>query len=55
MLIDDNGLVDREAAHRAGIGWFGKNANLLVPGRGSWFVLGAVLTSAPRSSSSPPG
>jgi epoxyqueuosine reductase len=47
VLIDDNGLVDREAAHRAGIGWFGKNANLLVPGHGSWFVLGAVLTSAP--------
>ena len=42
VLIDDNGLVDREAAHRAGIGWFGKNANLLLPGRGSWFVLGSV-------------
>jgi epoxyqueuosine reductase len=51
VLIDDNGLVDREAAHRAGIGWFGKNANLLVPGRGSWFVLGAVLTSAPLPTS----
>jgi epoxyqueuosine reductase len=47
VLIDDNGLVDREAAHRAGIGWFGKNANLLLPGRGSWFVLGGVVTSAP--------
>jgi epoxyqueuosine reductase len=47
VLIDDNGLVDREAAHRAGIGWFGKNANLLLPGRGSWFVLGSVVTSAP--------
>ena len=47
VLIDDNALVDREAAHRAGIGWFGKNANLLLPGHGSWFVLGSVLTSAP--------
>ena len=47
VVIDDNGLVDREAAHRAGLGWFGKNANLLLPGRGSWFVLGAVVTSAP--------
>lgn len=47
VLVDDNGLVDREAAHRAGLGWFGKNANLLLPGRGSWFVLGAVVTSAP--------
>jgi epoxyqueuosine reductase len=40
-------LVDREAAYRAGIGWFGKNANLLIPGHGSWFVLGSVVTDAP--------
>ncbi len=37
-------MVDREAAWLAGIGWFGKNANLLLPGRGSWFVLGSVMT-----------
>lgn len=43
---DDNTVVDREVAYRAGIGWFGKNANLLVPGRGSWFVLGCVITDA---------
>lgn len=47
VLIDDNGLVDRVAAHRAGIGWFGKSSNLLLPGRGSWFVLGSVVTDAP--------
>ncbi|MDZ7677093.1 MAG: tRNA epoxyqueuosine(34) reductase QueG [Acidimicrobiales bacterium] len=47
VLADDNALVDRAAAHRAGIGWLGKNANLLLPGQGSWFVLGAVLTDAP--------
>lgn len=47
VLADDNALVDRAAAHRAGLGWFGKNANLLLPGRGSWFVLGSVLTDAP--------
>ena len=47
VLADDNALVDRAAAVRAGIGWYGKNANVLIPGRGSWFVLGAVLTNAP--------
>nr|MBA2497188.1 hypothetical protein [Acidimicrobiia bacterium] len=47
VLVDDNALVDRVAAHRAGLGWFGKNANLLLPGRGSWFVLGGVVTDAP--------
>jgi epoxyqueuosine reductase len=46
-FADDNSLVDREVAYLAGIGWFGKNANLLIPGRGSWFVLGAVVTTAP--------
>jgi epoxyqueuosine reductase len=46
VLVDDNALVDRETAYRAGIGWFGKNANLLLPGQGSWFVLGSVLTTA---------
>ena len=44
---DDNSIVDREVAHRAGIGWFGKNANILLPGAGSWFVLGCVITTAP--------
>lgn len=46
VLADDNALVDRAAAHRAGIGWWGKNANLLLPGLGSWYVLGSVVTDA---------
>jgi epoxyqueuosine reductase len=53
VLVDDNALMDREAAHRAGLGWFGKNANLLLPGHGSWFVLGGVVTSAPLPTASP--
>lgn len=44
---DDNSMVDREVAHRAGLGWFGKNANLLLEGAGSYFVLGSVVTTAP--------
>lgn len=46
-VADDNALVDRAAAQRAGLGWFGKNTNILLPGRGSWFVLGSVVTDAP--------
>ena len=45
-FADDNSLVDREAAYLAGLGWFGKNANILVRGFGSWVVLGAVVTTA---------
>lgn len=47
VLVDDNGLVDRPAAIRAGLGWYGKNANVLLPGAGSMFVLGSVVTDAP--------
>ena len=51
VVADDNALVDRAAAERAGLGWFGKNSNILLPGRGSWFLLGSVVTDAPL----PPG
>lgn len=44
VVIDDNALVDREAAFRAGLGWYGKNTCLLIPGQGSQFVLGSVIT-----------
>jgi epoxyqueuosine reductase len=46
VLVDDNRLVDREAAVRAGLGWYGKNANVLLGDHGSWFVLGSVVTDA---------
>ena len=47
VLVDDNALVDRAAAVRAGIGWYGRNTNVLLPRRGSFFVLGSVVTDAP--------
>ncbi len=53
VLADDNALVDRAAAQRAGIGWYGKNTNLLLPGAGSWFVLGSVVTDAALPPSPP--
>jgi epoxyqueuosine reductase len=53
VLADDNALVDRAAAQRAGLGWFGKNANVLLPGQGSFFVLGALLTDAPLDAPPP--
>ena len=46
VFADENDLVDREVAHRAGLGWFGKNANLLLPGAGSFFSLGSIVTTA---------
>jgi len=45
VLCDDNRLVDRAAAVRAGIGWWGKSSMVLAPGLGPWFLLGTVVTS----------
>lgn len=46
VFADDNSIVDREVAHLGGLGWFGKNANILLPGAGSFFVLGSIVTTA---------
>ena len=54
VRADDNALVDRNVAWRAGLGWYGKNANLLIGGRGSWIVLGQVITDAELPGSSEP-
>ena len=44
VLADDNRLVDRAAAVRAGVGWWGKSTMVLVPGAGPWVLLGSVVT-----------
>ncbi len=47
ILVDDNRLVDRAAAVRAGVGWWGKNTMVLAPRVGPWLLLGSVVTDAP--------
>ena len=44
--IDTSAVLERDLAARAGLGWFGKNTNLLSPTLGSWFFIGIVLTTA---------
>ncbi|HJR92846.1 MAG TPA: 4Fe-4S double cluster binding domain-containing protein [Acidimicrobiia bacterium] len=46
VLADDDRLVDRAAAVRAGLGWWGKSTVVITPGLGPWFVIGTVVTDA---------
>ncbi len=41
--VDTGPVLEKPWAHAAGIGWVGKNANLIIRGRGSWFFLSEVL------------
>ena len=44
IFVDDGPMNDRAAAERAGVGWFGKNTNILTSSHGSWILLGQVIT-----------
>ncbi|PZC50650.1 MAG: epoxyqueuosine reductase [Chloroflexi bacterium] len=44
IFVDDGSFLERAAARRAGIGWFGKNSNILTTEYGSWVFLGALIT-----------
>lgn len=46
VLIDDDRLVDRAAAVRAGLVWWGKSTMTLDPKHGPWLLLGSIVTSA---------
>jgi len=45
-VIDDDRLVDRAVAVRAGVGWWGKSTMVLTPGAGPWILIGSVVTDA---------
>jgi epoxyqueuosine reductase len=44
VLVDLNEHVDREAAARSGVGFYGKNTMLITRRHGSWVVLGTLVT-----------
>ncbi|MDY6085050.1 MAG: QueG-associated DUF1730 domain-containing protein [Dialister sp.] len=54
-LADTSPLVDRWLAYEAGLGFFGKNHLLIHPKYGSWFTIGAILTTWTLPKASPMG
>jgi epoxyqueuosine reductase len=53
VLVDANQHVDREAAVRAGVGFYGKNTMLITRRHGSWIVLGTLVTEAELEATPP--
>jgi epoxyqueuosine reductase len=53
VLVDANQHVDREAAARAGVGFYGKNTLLITRRHGSWVVLGTLVTDVEVESPPP--
>ncbi len=47
LFVDTGRMVDRAVAQRAGLGWYGKNTNILTHGWGSWVFLAEIVTNLP--------
>jgi epoxyqueuosine reductase len=55
VLVDANQHVDREAAARSGVGFYGKNTMLITRRHGSWVVLGTLVTDVELEPTPPLG
>jgi epoxyqueuosine reductase len=55
VLVDANQHVDREAAARSGVGFYGKNTLLITRRHGSWVVLGTLIADVELEPTPPLG
>lgn len=46
-FVDSAPVLDRAWAAKAGLGWIGKNSNLISPQKGSFFFIGTLLVDIP--------
>lgn len=53
ICVDTAPLRERYWAQQAGIGFVGRNNQLILPGKGSWFFLGEIVTTADYSPDNP--
>ena len=47
VFTDSAPILERYWAWKAGIGWIGKNTNLIIPQKGSFFFLGEIISTLP--------
>lgn len=47
VFVDSVPVLERALARNAGLGWIGKNTNLIHSKRGSFFFIGGLLTNLP--------
>ena len=53
IFVDSGPVLERSVAGVSGIGWIGKNTQLISPERGSWFCLGELFVSLPLAYDQP--
>ncbi len=47
VFVDSAPVLDKAWGKRSGLGWIGKNTNLIHPKRGSYFFLGEIILNVP--------
>ncbi len=55
IFVDTGRMVDRAAAQRSGLGWYGKNTNILTKAWGSWVFLAEIVTNLALEPDAPTG
>jgi epoxyqueuosine reductase len=53
VFVDSGPVLERDYAGVAGIGWIGKNTQMISPRKGSWFFLGELFVSLPLTPDQP--